>query len=133
MIAPTPSRDGVCLCRVCGSVLLPAGSRHRVTIADIVDRVARDFGLRPRDLLGPHRSQQYAKPRYISIWLAVHAAGAQRSIVSRVFNRDHTTITHALRVIDERMAQDDEMASYILRTRNVIEDASAPPLAEIAA
>ena len=69
--------------------------------------VSAEFGVSLPDLLSHRRMRTIARPRQIACWLAQHATTySMPQIGDRLGNRDHTTILHAIRQIEELRAQD---------------------------
>jgi chromosomal replication initiation ATPase DnaA len=74
----------------------PKGGRQRRL--EIIARVAFEHGMTVADLTGPCRRKEYVHAR----WQAMKAIRAQfpkdsLAEIGRLFNRDHTTVIHALR------------------------------------
>lgn len=64
--------------------------------------VARDFGLEPGDLFGPTRgAPRTAFARQVAMYLAHIAFALSFGAISRVFDRDRTTVAHACRVVED--------------------------------
>ena len=64
--------------------------------------VARDFGLEPGDLFGPTRgSPRAAFARQVAMYLAHIGFALSFGAISRVFDRDRTTVSHACRVVED--------------------------------
>lgn len=117
--------EGVCICRTCGTVLRAhqEGARKRkVTVAEIVEMVAKDFDIAPKLLLGRGRQNGIAQRRQIIVWLSVVAAGTPRPVVGKVFGFDHSTVAHAINAVERRMLHDNDLAAYIRQRRRDIEN-----------
>lgn len=69
-----------------------------VTAKDIIHRIAAETGVPYRDIIGVRRSHPIIHARFLAI-RAVADAKPHMSLpaIGRVFNRDHTSILHALR------------------------------------
>ncbi|SEO00957.1 chromosomal replication initiator protein DnaA [Palleronia pelagia] len=82
-------------------------SEKRVTIDEIQRTVADHFNIRLSDLLGPKRNRVYARPRQIAMYLSkVMTERSLPDIAKRFGGRDHTTIMHGVRRIED-LRQDD--------------------------
>jgi len=77
--------------------------------------VARRYDVSVELLRGRRRSRDLVAPRHAAIWLAKRLLPS-RSLpqLANVFNRDHTTIMHAIRSIDDRRSWDDGLAAELL-------------------
>ena len=90
-----------------------------VTIADIQRRVAEEFNIRVADINGRRRTANIAHPRQMAMFLARrHTQSSLQDIGAAFGGRDHGTVIHATKTIEEKMELDPEL-------RNVIERISA--------
>ena len=86
--------------------LLRAHER-RITIEDIQKRVAEHYGLRMADMLSARRARAVARPRQVAMYLAKQLTPRSLPEIGRKFGgRDHTTVMHAIRRIEELRAVD---------------------------
>lgn len=100
--------------------LLRAAER-RVTVEDIQRRVAEHYNLRIADILSPRRARPVARPRQIAMYLAKALTAHSLPEIGRKFGgRDHTTIIHGVRKIEELMARDANLAADIDSLRRLI-------------
>lgn len=92
----------------------------------LVDLVVREtaafFVIRPEDLLGDCREQEYTTARHVAIYLARELTGLSLMRLGDAFNREHTTIMHAVRKITERLAHDSRLAAILDLLRDRIGD-----------
>lgn len=84
-----------------------------MTIPDIQKLVAARFGVSLSDLLSDRRRQ--AAQRQVAMWLCRHVTPCSLPTIGRAFSRDHTTVEHAIKRVDQRMAHDAEFAGTILQ------------------
>ena len=69
------------------------------------------FGLKQADLISPGRARVLARPRQAAMWLAKQLTTRSLPDIGRRFGgRDHTTVLHAVRRIDELRAADAQLA-----------------------
>jgi len=81
--------------------LLRAHDR-RVTIEEIQKRVAEHFNIRITDMHSARRSRAVARPRQVAMYLAKQLTTRSLPEIGRKFGgRDHTTVMHAVKKIDE--------------------------------
>lgn len=99
------------------------GSERRLTVDEIQKATAEFYGLRKEDLLSQQRARSIARPRQVAMWLAKSLTTRSLPDIGRRFgNRDHTTVIHAvrrieeLRLADERLARDLEQLQQKLRS-----------------
>ncbi|WP_417316625.1 chromosomal replication initiator protein DnaA [Emcibacter sp.] len=99
--------------------LLRANDR-RVTIDEIQRRVADYFNIRLSDLLSSRRARQVARPRQIAMYLAKALTSKSLPEIGRQFGgRDHTTVMHAVKRIDELRQTDSVLEEDILHLERI--------------
>ncbi len=90
---------------------LRGGPERRITVDEIQKTVADHFSLKQADLLSERRTRAVARPRQIAMWLCKqHTTRSYPDIGRRFGGRDHTTVLHGVRKIEELMAQDEQIA-----------------------
>ena len=79
----------------------------RITVDDIQKTVAEYYGLKQADLLCERRNRAIARPRQTAMWLCKQLTTRSLPDIGRRFGgRDHTTVLHAVRRIEELKALD---------------------------
>ena len=102
--------------------LLRASSR-RITVDEIQKQVASHFHIRVADMFSARRSRQIARPRQIAMYLAKNLTSLSYPEIGRRFgNRDHTTIMHAVRKVEELMVSDTELSDDVSLLKSVLAD-----------
>jgi chromosomal replication initiator protein len=94
------------------SILRPhlRGGEKRVTVDDIQKATAEHFGLKQADLISERRNRAIARPRQAAMWLAKQLTTRSLPDIGRRFGgRDHTTVLHAVRRIEELKAGDAQL------------------------
>ncbi len=101
--------------------LLRASDR-RVTIEEIQKRVAEHFRIRISDMHSARRSRAVARPRQVAMYLAKQLTPRSLPEIGRKFGgRDHTTVMHAVRKIEELRAGDGSLSEDIDLLRRMLE------------
>ncbi len=101
--------------------LLRASDRH-VTIDEIQKRVAEHFNIRLSDMHSPRRARAVARPRQVAMYLAKQLTTRSLPEIGRKFGgRDHTTVMHAVKRIDQLRATDASFAEDIDLLRRMVE------------
>jgi chromosomal replication initiator protein len=86
----------------------------KLTVDEIQRKVAEYFGLKLADLHGPRRARNLARPRQVAMYLAKKLTQRSLPEIGRRFGgRDHTTVMHAVKRIEELMVTDSELASDV--------------------
>jgi chromosomal replication initiator protein len=86
-------------------------NERKVTVDQIQKTVAEHYGLKQADLISERRARAVARPRQVAMWLAKQITTRSLPDIGRRFGgRDHTTVLHAVRRIEELKAQDPQIA-----------------------
>ena len=89
-------------------------SNKILTVESIQNLVASHFNLGIGELLSPRRSRSLARPRQIAMYLAKQLTTNSLPDIGRKFsNRDHTTVIHAVKKIDELIKKDSEIKESV--------------------
>ncbi|HEY7900272.1 MAG TPA: chromosomal replication initiator protein DnaA [Caulobacteraceae bacterium] len=87
------------------------GADKRITVDDIQKATAEHFHLKQADLLCERRTRALARPRQAAMWLAKQLTTRSLPDIGRRFGgRDHTTVLHAVRRIEELRPTDPQLA-----------------------
>ncbi len=105
--------------------LLRANDR-RVTIDEIQKRVAEHYNIRLADMHSARRARAVARPRQVAMYLCKQLTPRSLPEIGRKFGgRDHTTVMHAVRKIEELRANDRTLAEDIDLLRRMLETRGA--------
>ena len=86
------------------------GAERRVTIDEIQKVVSAHFDLKPLELISARRAVVIARPRQIAMYLAKRLTTRSLPEIGRKFGgRDHSTVIHAVRRIEELRDKDREI------------------------
>ena len=86
-----------------------------INIEHIQNLVASYFNLNIQELLSPRRSRSLARPRQIAMYLAKqHTTNSLPDIGRKFSNRDHTTVIHAVKKIDELIKKDNDIRQNVI-------------------
>lgn len=103
--------------------LVKSGDPKRVRIEDIQKIVARQFNVARNDLLSNRRTRQIVRPRQIAMYLAKMMTPRSLPEIGRRFGgRDHTTVLHAVRKIEDLIAGDNKLAQEVELLKRLILD-----------
>lgn len=90
--------------------LLRAHDR-RITIDEIQRKVAEHYNLRMADMHSARRARNVARPRQVAMYLAKQLTARSLPEIGRKFGgRDHTTVMHAVRKVEELIEADAQIA-----------------------
>ncbi|KAB2886577.1 MAG: chromosomal replication initiator protein DnaA [Albidovulum sp.] len=105
----------------CLSDVLRASDR-KVSIEEIQRKVAEHYNIRLSDMVGPKRQRTVARPRQVAMYLAKTLTTRSLPEIGRRFGgRDHTTIMHGIRKIEELKATDGQLSDDLDLLRRSLE------------
>ncbi len=105
----------------CLSDILRASDR-KITIEEIQRKVAEHYNIRLSDMIGPRRMRTIARPRQMAMYLAKQLTSRSLPEIGRRFGgRDHTTVMHGVRRIEDLMATDSQIADDVELLRRSLE------------
>lgn len=94
--------------------LIRSSEPRRVKIEDIQRIVSKHYNVTKADLLSARRTRTIVRPRQIAMYLAkVMTPRSLPEIGRRFGNRDHTTVLHAVRKIEEMSKADYALAQEL--------------------
>ena len=89
-----------------------------INVESIQNLVASHFNLNIKEMLSARRSRSLARPRQIAMYLAKqHTTNSLPDIGRKFSNRDHTTVIHAVKKIDELIKKDNEIRQSVIEIR----------------
>ncbi len=94
---------------------------RRITIDEIQRKVAEHYNIRLTDMHSARRARQVARPRQVAMYLAKQLTARSLPEIGRKFGgRDHTTVMHAVRKIEELMTDDVQIAQDVEIVRRAL-------------
>jgi chromosomal replication initiator protein len=95
----------------------------RVKIEDIQRVVARQYNVSRADLLSSRRTANVVRPRQIAMYLAKTLTLRSLPEIGRRFGgRDHTTVLHAVRKIENLVGNDNSLAEEIELLKRLLQE-----------
>jgi chromosomal replication initiator protein len=87
---------------------------RRITIDEIQRKVAEHYNIRITDMHSARRSRNVARPRQVAMFLAKQLTARSLPEIGRKFGgRDHTTVMHAVRKVEELAQEDPSFAQDV--------------------
>jgi len=97
-------------------------SERKITVEEIQRKVSEHYNIRLSDMIGPKRLRTYARPRQIAMFLSKQLTSRSLPEIGRRFGgRDHTTVMHGVRRIEELRSQDGQIAEDLEMLRRALE------------
>ncbi len=97
-------------------------SERKVSIEEIQRQVSEHYNIRLSDMIGPKRVRTFARPRQVAMYLCKQMTSRSLPEIGRRFGgRDHTTVMHGVKRIEELRAQDAQIAEDLELLRRTLE------------
>ncbi|MCC1493060.1 chromosomal replication initiator protein DnaA [Cognatishimia sp. F0-27] len=97
-------------------------SERKISIDEIQRKVAEHYNIRLGDLIGPKRVRNFARPRQVAMYLCKHLTSRSLPEIGRRFGgRDHTTVMHGVKRIEELRQQDSQIDEDVEMLRRSLE------------
>lgn len=93
---------------------------RRVSIEDVQRKVAERYNIRVSEMTSKRRERSVARPRQIAMYLAKNLTTKSLPDIGRAFDRDHTTVIHAVKTIEEMCLKDPAFKAEIDSLRRVL-------------
>ena len=103
--------------------LIRSHEARRVRIEDILRIVSRHYKVPRNELLSARRSRDVVRPRQIAMFLAKALTSRSLPEIGRRFGgRDHTTVLHSVRKVEQMIKDDVELAQEIELLKRMLEE-----------
>jgi chromosomal replication initiator protein len=100
----------------------PATPADSPSIEAIQAAVCSTVSVSPRDLLSASRSPRIARARQLAMYTARELTSHSLTEIASAFNRDHTTVLHAIRSVDQRLTPGSETSIALHKVRSTLGD-----------
>ncbi len=96
-------------------------SDRKISVEDIQKKVAAHYSIKFGDMFSERRARQVALPRQVAMYLAKKLTTLSLPEIGRNFGgRDHTTVLHAVRKIEQATKEDTSLAEDINLLTNIL-------------
>lgn len=103
--------------------LARSGEVKRIRIEEIQRVVARHYNVTKQDLLSNRRTRSIVKPRQVAMYLAKMMTPRSLPEIGRRFGgRDHTTVLHAVRKIEDLVGGDQKLGQELELLKRLISE-----------
>ncbi|MEQ6249591.1 chromosomal replication initiator protein DnaA [Sulfitobacter sp. HNIBRBA3233] len=97
-------------------------SERKITVEEIQRKVSEHYNIRLSDMIGPKRLRSYARPRQVAMYLCKQMTSRSLPEIGRRFGgRDHTTVMHGVKRIEELRISDGQIAEDLELLRRALE------------
>ncbi|MEM7596226.1 MAG: chromosomal replication initiator protein DnaA [Pseudomonadota bacterium] len=95
---------------------------RKISIEEIQRQVSDHYNIRLADMIGPKRVRSFARPRQVAMYLCKQMTRRSLPEIGRRFGgRDHTTVMHGVRRIEELRHSDAQIAEDLEMLRRSLE------------
>jgi chromosomal replication initiator protein len=81
------------------------------------------------DMLSTRRTPQIARARQLAMFLSREATGLTLKTIAHAFNRDHSTVLHAIRRVESTLGPGSETQAALDKSRELLAQSGPPALA----
>ncbi len=112
------------LCEVALKEIFDQKQPKKVTAEMIMQTVCDFYSVTLGELVGPTRKREITVPRQVAIYLTREMTGMSLPQIGEVFGgRDHTTIMHSCKVMENAINRDSSMKNLINSVKNRVQSA----------
>jgi len=97
-------------------------SERKVSVEEIQRKVSDHYNIRLSEMIGPKRLRAFARPRQVAMYLCKQMTSRSLPEIGRRFGgRDHTTVMHGVKRVEELRIQDAQIADDLEILRRSLE------------
>ncbi len=93
--------------------MLQHAPNQKISVEQIIKSVATIFQVRISDLKGTGRTKEIALPRQVAMYLALKLIKESLQTLGNYFGRTHSTLLHACKNIEKKLASDETLRRQI--------------------
>ncbi len=93
--------------------MMQSAPSKKISVEQILNAVASVFQVRVTDLKGSTRTKEIALPRQVAMYLACRLISGTLQMLSDSFGKTHSTILHACKTIEKKVALDETLRRQI--------------------
>lgn len=82
-------------------------------VPSVVAATARFYGVTAALINGAPRYREVVRARHIAMYIAKKVTGLSYPSLGREFNRDHSTILHGVKQVEERLGREPKLVTEI--------------------
>ncbi|MCL2672946.1 MAG: chromosomal replication initiator protein DnaA [Alphaproteobacteria bacterium] len=86
---------------------------RRLTLDEIQKRVAEHYKITQADILSKRRDRDIARPRQVAMYLSKRLTTRSLPEIGQKFKKDHSTVIHAVRMVETLVAKDQKIAKDV--------------------
>ena len=79
----------------------------------IIGKIAEYYNVMPEEITGKGKTKNISSARQIAIYLIRSMTGMTLEDIGKIFGRDHSTVLHSIRKVEESLPTDPEVADIV--------------------
>jgi chromosomal replication initiator protein len=91
-----------------------------LSIEEIQDAVCKALHIPRSDLISARRTPDVTRARHVAVYLSRELTDLTLAEIGRQFNRDHSTILHAIRSVTRKLEPGSELVEIVKRVRAIL-------------
>lgn len=92
----------------------------KVSVEEIQKKVIDFYHIKMVDLKSTRRERRIARPRQIAMYLAKNLTTLSLPEIACKFDRDHTTVLHAVKTLESLIKSDPQIAEEVLKIKRLL-------------
>jgi chromosomal replication initiator protein len=100
------------------------------SVGAIQEAVCSALGVSRQDLLSPRRTARVSGARQLAMYLSRELTSLSLAQIARQFDRDHSTVLHAVRTVSSRLDPDSETSTVLHRVHQLLATQTDPGATE---
>ena len=91
-------------------------------VDNIIKEICKYYSLTQDQVKGKSRKREIVKARFIAIYIIRTETDFKLSAIGRIFNRDHSTILHSIRIINDTLTlkYDTDISDELTEIKKII-------------
>lgn len=93
--------------------------RPNLNPTQVINFISKHYGIKPLELRGHNRIKHFVKPRHVAMYILNQDVGLPLTEIARWFShRDHTSVLHGVKKIQEELLDSAPLQQEIIEIRN---------------
>ena len=100
--------------------LLVRPGERRITIDAIQKKISEYYKISTRDMTSKRRAREIARPRQVAMYISKELTSRSLPEIGRRFDRDHSTVIHAIKTVRTLMNQDHAFRDEVTHIKHIV-------------
>jgi len=95
--------------------------KENITLEDIISLIAKEFNIKPSEIISKSRNRNIVNARRTAIYLAREFTKESTPTIAKYFGlKDHSAVSHSIKVFNKKLKEDKEFRMRIEELKNKI-------------